>query len=87
VNWATGENTNVLCKVKPRGGHRQSHNEGPRPKKVIHKVKVSKTQGLRKKERHEDTEEGRALLERSVREERCEKGRSVRLMIDSWQAI
>jgi hypothetical protein len=62
VNWATGENTNVLCKLKPGGGHRHSHNEGLRPKKkVIHKVKVRKTQGLRKKERQEDTEEGRAL--------------------------
>ncbi len=55
-----------MCKVKPRGGHRHSHNEGLRQKKVIHKVKVSKTQRVRKKERHEDTEDGRALSKRSV---------------------
>jgi hypothetical protein len=66
VNWATGENTKVLCKVKPGGGHRHSQNEGLRQKKIIHKVKVSKAQRLGKRKRHEDTEGGRVLLKREV---------------------
>jgi len=76
VNWATGENTNVLCKLKPGGGHRHSHNEGLRQKKKLStKSKSVKPKGSGKRK-------GRKTQKR---EERCERGRSVRLMINGWQ--